>query len=210
MRLILTFSTIIAICTIDIVAAIKVRSCPRLDCDYQQVASDVDGDDWCMRVNYFDSIASEAVVQIRKCNGTRKTFCEWGMPHLHDKFIWPFHQETLVERRNPESYDPDTRYEAKCVDANTFYGRNHFYPGWSCLIDMDCHSKKCVAGRCAGRLEGADCNANIDCVSGLYCNRERQPGRCEMVIKSEGDKCYQDGDCIPRSCFRQEYYDPDD
>lgn len=74
---------------IQVATCIKVRSCPKIECDENAVATD--SDDWCVRVNYFDSRAGEATVQIRKCNGTRKAFCEWGMPHMHHKFIWPFH-----------------------------------------------------------------------------------------------------------------------
>lgn len=65
---------------------------------------------------------------------------------------------------------------------------------------MDCHSKKCVKGMCAGRLEGEDCNRNIDCVSGLHCNTDASPGRCEDLIQKEGKVCRQDRDCLPLSC----------
>ena len=66
----------------------KIQRCPRIECSDDDVATDED--DWCLRVNYFDERAKDTTVQMRRCTGAKKGFCEWGMPNLHNRFIWPF------------------------------------------------------------------------------------------------------------------------
>lgn len=102
-------------------SALKIESCPKIECTEEDVATDED--DWCMRVNYFDNAAAQTTVQIRRCSGPTKGFCEWGAPHLHQKFIWPFNQRSLAGKDDIELFDPNKRYEAKCVDASTYFGR---------------------------------------------------------------------------------------
>ena len=51
---------LIVVIFVQISQAVKVRSCPQVSCNEKDVATD--SDDWCLRVNYFDSRASESIV----------------------------------------------------------------------------------------------------------------------------------------------------
>ena len=75
-------------------------------------------------------------------------------------------------------FDGDFIDMGHCIDSNQFYGRTELYAGWPCLLDMDCHSKKCVKGVCIGKQEGEACNKHIDCVSGLFCEMQGEPSTC--------------------------------
>ena len=109
-------------------------------------------------------------------------FCNWGIPSMNDKMIWPYSPKSLTLKEPINLFnDGKIVHEARCIDADEFYGRLSLYPGWPCLIDMDCSSKKCLKGVCAGRLSGESCNENIDCVSGLFCDKYSNPTACRVV-----------------------------
>lgn len=108
---------------------------------------------------------------------------------------WPFSADALVNTKKPKLFN-DKYMTARCVDANQAFGRSQLRAGWKCLSDLDCHSKKCWKGACAGRLENEGCLKNIDCVSGFYCDQKEL--KCTKVATS-GWPCtgYGAGQCEP-------------
>jgi len=62
--------------------------------------------------------------------------------------VWPYDAKKLTGTEQLEFFGSEKKFEARCIDANEFYGRSQLYPGWKCLLDMDCASKKCVKGVC--------------------------------------------------------------
>lgn len=84
--------------------------------------------------------------------------------------------------------------EARCVTADIMYGRTQLYPGWSCLLDLDCASKKCFQGKCIGRQAGETCSQQKDCVSGTFCKLRASKPVCTPMIKYNMD-CVNDYEC---------------
>ena len=47
------------------------------------------------------------------------------------------------------SYSEDGRYvEARCVTEDTYFERGSLYPGYPCIMDLECASKQCSYGFC--------------------------------------------------------------
>ena len=84
---------------------------------------------------------------------------------------------------------------ARCVDADTVYNRGNLHPGFPCLMDLDCHSKRCFAGRCSGRLEKDYCSRDIDCVAGLFCDDRQSPPICMPMVRRT-KICSEDRHCM--------------
>jgi len=77
------------------------------------------------------------------------------LPGNIEKNIWPYDLDYLMSRQGSMNFfDGEFINMGRCIDSNEAYGRTELYPGWSCLLDMDCHSKKCVKGVCIGKVEG--------------------------------------------------------
>lgn len=197
----------LAIC-FAFVRAQRIESCPTIECKEREFA--IDSDDWCVRVN-FDEVDSlqQSTVKIRKCLGPQKQYCEWGLPDFHQKFAWPFSPKGLVGETKEELFGSKQVLEAKCVDANRLYHRTKLHAGWPCLLDLDCHSKKCWRGRCAGRLLDDSCNQDIDCVSGLFCDVKQAPGKC-VPMRKQAETCDSTEQCLPGKFCRdgrcEEYF----
>ena len=174
--------------------ATLVPSCPKVSCPNTDWATDLD--DWCVRVNIDEEFPALSTVKIRECLGDTKVFCEWSLPGNNQRMIWPYDARKLTRNERLSFFGTDKKFEAKCVDANTYYGRGQFYPGWKCLLDMDCASKKCVKGVCVGRLEDESCNQHRDCISGLYCKLTLSPPVCRPRVV-EAQRCDADYECSP-------------
>jgi hypothetical protein len=119
--------------------------------------------------------------------------------------IWPFVQTDLTGNTKLNFYGPGIYHEARCVDENEFYGRSELYPGWKCLIDLDCHSNKCVKGKCIGKKLYESCQANIDCESGMYCETAVAPPAC-YTVKPYNASCTSDGQCEAGAFCNQNTY----
>ena len=96
-------------------------SCPKLDCPDDSFATD--DDDWCVRVNIDEQKPAKTTVQIRECLGDTKIYCDWGVPGLNEKMMWPFEASDLTNNQRLSVYGRDKRMEAKCVTADIVYGR---------------------------------------------------------------------------------------
>ena len=123
-----------------------IETCPMITCS-DEYATDEPGDDWCVRINWEEHEPRNSTVIIRECQGVTKFYCDWGLPKINEKMMWPFDQRVLSNFRKLNLFD-GTRYEGKCLNTDQFFGRTQLYPGWDCLIDLDCHSKKCLKGIC--------------------------------------------------------------
>ena len=105
---------------------------------------------------------------------------------------WPYHASVLTGAAFLDFYKGDLQFEGRCVDGNNYYDRTDLYPGWKCLTDMDCASKKCREGKCIGRKEEESCGAHKDCETGLYCDLNRATNQAPAVckqVKGYGDSC---------------------
>lgn len=111
---------------------------------------------------------------------------------------WPYYAKVLTGAWDLDYFKGGFHFEARCVDANNYYDRTDLYPGWGCLTDMDCASKKCKDGVCVGRLVDESCTAHKDCVSGLYCDINRAsetvPATCKAMKVYQG-ACTWDYEC---------------
>jgi hypothetical protein len=106
-----------------------------------------------LRINLDKEDPQKTTIKIRQCIGETKPFCDWGVPGKIERSVWPYNLKYLSNKQgNMNFFDGEFIKEGRCIDANEYYGRTELYPGWSCLLDMDCHSKKCQYGTCIGRI----------------------------------------------------------
>ena len=168
-----------------------------VSCSDEDYANDEPDNDWCVRVNWDEERPMNTTVRLRECHGEQKVYCDWGYPGNNEKMIWPYNAATLSERSDRvQNMFNGNRFEAKCITPNQYFKRTQLYPGWKCLIDLDCHSKKCVRGVCIGKGPGETCLKSIDCISGYHCATEETPPVC-AAAKKEGESCTQEYDCGP-------------
>lgn len=64
-------------------------------------------------------------------------------------------------------------------------------PGLYCANFTQCHSLNCKNNKCIGKQEGEQCEGNIDCDVGLYCDRNK---KC-TILKQIGEDCDNDQQC---------------
>ena len=135
------------------VRAAWINQCPTVTCSEDAVATD--DDDWCLKISLETNEPKGTTVSIRECIGENKPFCDWGLPGRGAKEVWPYSIEYLRNTQGTiKNFDGSTKILGKCLSYSEYYGRGELYPGWKCLIDLDCHSKKCSKGICIGRVEG--------------------------------------------------------
>ena len=108
-------------------------------------------------MNFDQAAPNSTTVTIRECKGFRKRFCNYAQAGKNAQMIWPFVQTDLTGNTKLNFYGPGIYHEARCLDENEFYGRSELYPGWNCLIDLDCHSNKCVKSKCVGKKLNESC-----------------------------------------------------
>ena len=87
-----------------------------MTCSAEDYATD--DDDWCVRVNYDEEAPRQTTVKIRECLGEHKVFCEWGIPGLNQKMLWPFTAQVLADSEPLDLFGYGYRYEARCIKAN--------------------------------------------------------------------------------------------
>ena len=68
-------------------------------------------------------------------------------------------------------------------------------PGLYCNDNSECVSKKCEHNNCIGKKEGEECDSDLDCHVGLYCNSLQ---KCAHLLKV-GDECTKDVECVSNS-----------
>ena len=63
-----------------------------------------------------------STVTIRECHGETKYYCDWGIPGLNSKMMWPYDVGVITEATKQDLFT-GKRYEAKCINANQYFKR---------------------------------------------------------------------------------------